>query len=375
MTTSLLQQAITVSPELAALADDHQQNRQLSTAAVNLLQRLDILRAYVPQQYGGPEYAPLETLSAIQQLASADGASGWCATIASLTSHLSGGLEPEVAKRVFGEADSVVCGAYAPNGMGSFDPLTNSYAITGRWAWGSGSSFAKWMTAGTVCDDGTVRHALLPTSKLQMHDTWDSVGLRGTASHDFSADQLVVPRTHTIDMAKPSLYCDAPISRMPMFVLFAGGIAAVMLGIADRALQEISLLADVKRPMGSSKTLNQSQIAQTDRARAEAMVRSATAYLHDTVGNAWDAVVNGDRVDHEVRLQARLAGTFAGEQAVSAVDLCYKAGGGSAVYATSPLQRCFRDVHTAAAHIMVSTRTYEMVGRNRFGLPIDTSTL
>jgi indole-3-acetate monooxygenase len=127
--------------------------------------------------------------------------------------------------------------------------------------------------------------------------------------------------------------------------------------------------------MGSSKTLNQSQIAQSDRARAEAMIRSAQAYLHDTVGAAWDAVLHGDSVDHEVRLQARLAGTFAGEQAVSAVDLCYKSGGGSAVYATSPLQRCFRDVHTAAAHVMVSTRTYETVGRQRFGLPIDTSSL
>jgi indole-3-acetate monooxygenase len=86
-------------------------------------------------------------------------------------------------------------------------------------------------------------------------------------------------------------------------------------------------------------------------------------------------IQRGDRVDLETRLRARLAASNAGEQACAAVDLCYRAGGGSAVYESSPLQRCFRDVHTASAHVMVSARTYEMVGRHRLGLGIDASTL
>jgi indole-3-acetate monooxygenase len=372
--SDLLEHVGTHRTQLEALADQHQRDRRLSDEAVNILRELDVLRAYVPAAYGGPEYSPLDTISAIQQLSRADGAVGWCATIASLTSHLSGSLTPSTAQAVFGNTNSVVCGAYAPNGTGVVQP-DGSYEVTGRWAWGSGSSFAQWMTAGTICDDGTTRHMLLPRADLAIHDTWDSIGLRGTASHDFSADAILVHRDHSIDMAKPSVQVDSAVARMPMFVLFSGGVASVMLGVAQRALDELSVLADVRRPVGSSKTLNQSPVAQTDRARAEAMVNSARSYLHDTVGQAWDRVIAGDRVDHEVRLQARLAGSFAGEQAVAAVDLCYKAGGGSAVYANSPLQRCFRDVHTAAAHVMVSARTYETVGRKRFGLPIDHTTL
>ncbi len=374
MKSDLAQRVNSCHDDLAELADQHQRDRKLSARAISILQNLDILRAYVPSVYGGPEYSPGETLSAIQNLSRADGAVGWCATIASLTSHLAGSLEPEVAREIFGHRDTAVCGAYAPNGVGTSQG-SGTFSVTGRWAWGSGSSFAKWMTAGTHCDDGTVRHMLLPTATLTMHDTWDSVGLRGTASHDFSADAVIVPEAHSVNMQQPQLKADAAISRMPMFVLFSGGVAAVMLGIAQRALEELSILADVKRPMGSSKTLNQSAIAPVDRARAEAMVNSAEAYLNDAVESAWDSVVADDRVSTENRLQARLAGSFAGEQAVAAVDLCYRAGGGSAVYATSPLQRCVRDVHTAAAHIMVSPRTYEMVGRQRFGLPIDPGTL
>jgi indole-3-acetate monooxygenase len=58
---------------------------------------------------------------------------------------------------------------------------------------------------------------------------------------------------------------------------------------------------------------------------------------------------------------------------VKTVDRCFHAGGGTAVYATSPLQRCFRDAHTAAAHIMVSPRSFETAGRHLLGLPIDPS--
>ena len=161
----------------------------------------------------------------------------------------------------------------------------------------------------------------------------------------------------------------------PIGVLFSGGVASVMLGIATRAMEELAVLAQTKKPVQSSKTLAQSTLAQVDIARAEAGVRSARSFLHDSVRTAWDAVRRGDRVALETRLQARLAATHAGEQACTAVDLCYKAGGGTAVYATSPLQRCFRDIHTASAHVMVGSRVYETVGRHRFGLEIDKSSL
>ncbi len=46
----------------------------------------------------------------------------------------------------------------------------------------------------------------------------------------------------------------------------------------------------------------------------------------------------------------------------------YKAGGGAAVYRTSPLQRTFRDAFVATQHAMVRPRTFETYGRLRLGL-------
>ena len=355
-------------------ADVSEQQRRLTDEVVSELKKLDVLRAYVPAILGGPEYTPFEAMSVIEALSAADGSTGWCAAIASLTSHISGCLAPDSAKTIFGSADAAVCGAYAPSGHGTARD-DGSYDVSGRWAWGSGSSFAQWMTGGSVNDDGTIRHMFFRSADLTIHDTWDSNGLRSTASHDFSVVDAHVRAGYSVDLGAARPQVDAAISRMPLFVLFSGGVASVMLGIATRAIQELADLAQTKKPVQSSKTLAQSVLAQVDIAKAEAGVRAARTFLHASVGEAWERVQRGDRVELETRLLARLAATHAGEQACAAVDSCYKAGGGSAVYATSPLQRCFRDVHTASAHVMVGSRVYETVGRHRFGLEIDRSSL
>jgi alkylation response protein AidB-like acyl-CoA dehydrogenase len=53
----------------------------------------------------------------------------------------------------------------------------------------------------------------------------------------------------------------------------------------------------------------------------------------------------------------------------------YDLGGGSAIYERSPLQRRFRDAHTATAHFQVSLPTYELMGRVLLGLPARTEQL
>jgi hypothetical protein len=50
----------------------------------------------------------------------------------------------------------------------------------------------------------------------------------------------------------------------------------------------------------------------------------------------------------------------------------YTAGGATANYDTSPLQRQFRDIHALTQHVMVQPTTWEMTGRLLLGLPANT---
>jgi alkylation response protein AidB-like acyl-CoA dehydrogenase len=55
--------------------------------------------------------------------------------------------------------------------------------------------------------------------------------------------------------------------------------------------------------------------------------------------------------------------TQAVQSAAQAVDLVRDAAGASAIYASSPLERCYRDIHVATQHAVVATPSYEMLGR------------
>ena len=61
--------------------------------------------------------------------------------------------------------------------------------------------------------------------------------------------------------------------------------------------------------------------------------------------------------------------------AVQVVDLMYAAGGATAIYARSRLDRCLRDAHTAAAHIWVAPDNYELAGRLLLGLDPNNATI
>jgi hypothetical protein len=49
----------------------------------------------------------------------------------------------------------------------------------------------------------------------------------------------------------------------------------------------------------------------------------------------------------------------------------YTAAGGTAVFASSPLQRCLRDVHAVTQHFFVAPQTYEMIGKILLGVEPD----
>jgi hypothetical protein len=66
----------------------------------------------------------------------------------------------------------------------------------------------------------------------------------------------------------------------------------------------------------------------------------------------------------------RLAGAHATASAVQAVDLVYDWAGTSSVYASSRIERCFRDVHVVSHHISIATVSFEMVGQYMLGGPL-----
>jgi alkylation response protein AidB-like acyl-CoA dehydrogenase len=151
--------------------------------------------------------------------------------------------------------------------------------------------------------------------------------------------------------------------------LLAVGVAAVGLGIARHALDELVGLAGGKVPTMSTRRLGERSAVQAGVARAEAVLRAGRTFLDDAVDRAWIAASGTGAIAAGDRAALRLAATTAARFSAEAVDLVHDAAGGTAVQErSSVLGRCFRDVHTVTQHLMVGPPTYDAVGRVLLGL-------
>lgn len=373
MRVDLLDAADAVHDLVEAHADTSEQQRRLPKRVVDALRDAQLFRMCVPQVYGGPEADPVTLVRAIEAVAIADGAAGWCTMIASTTSSMSLFMDPEFAAAIYGDPTVVTGGVYAPNGTARADGDT--WRVSGRWQWGSGSQHCQFLTGGSTTDSGEFHLMFLDAGDVTIHDTWHTSGLRGTGSHDFSVDGAAVPMGRSVRPGVSRRQVDSPLAAFPNFSLLASGVAAVALGIARHAIDEFTELALGKTPLYSSRTISQSGTAQSMLAKAEATVRSARAFLHDELHTAWEAAVAGDPIDVAARGRIRLACVHAARSAAEATDAVYTFGGGTSVFESSPLQRCLRDVHVATQHLMVSPRLEETLGKIFFGVEIDASTL
>src|SRR5262249_14677973 len=135
------------------------------------------------------------------------------------------------------------------------------------------------------------------------------------------------------------------------------------LGVATHALEEFTHLAATKTPVGATTVLRDQPRVQAAVALAHAQLEAARCYLYGTVAEAWQTAASGARVRSAQTASMRLAYVYYVDQEIALVDSMHRLGEGTAIYATSVLDRCFRDVHTAAADVLVSPRNYESIGQ------------
>jgi len=379
-----MQAAEALCPELAARAAEAEAGRRQPADLAGKLAAAGLFRMLIPGDIGGLECAPADIVAVLERLARADASAGWCTMIAATTAYQSGFLDKAVAREIYGPTDGIYGGVFAP--MGRATVVSGGYRVTGRWAWASGSANCTWLSGGCqIVEDGDVRTLpggipdsrmlLFPAAEVELIDTWQVAGLAGTGSSDMAVKDLFVPAAHSVSLLNDKATAEGPLYQFPTFGLLALGIAAVAIGNARAAIDDLRALAAAKTPQGSRRALAQRGQAQSETARAEASLRSARAFLFEAVDTAWQAVGTGAGIPVPVRAELRLAATHATRTAADVTRAMYDLGGGSALFLTSPLQRRFRDAHAMTQHMMVAPPSYELTGRVLLDLETDATFL
>jgi alkylation response protein AidB-like acyl-CoA dehydrogenase len=212
-------------------------------------------------------------------------------------------------------------------------------------------------------------HVCMPVAEVTVHDTWFVSGLTGTGSHDISASDVFVPDARIFALLDPTHHRTDPLYQMPPVGLFVLQLAAVGLGIARRALDDLMEMAQKKMPTFYTTVLADRGVVQVDLARAEAALGAAHAYLYGVVDELWQAVSAGAAPTARQLASGRLACTHAIETSGSVTRTAAKLAGGSAIYQSSPMQRHVRDAEAIAHHFTVAPHTWEESGRVLLGRP------
>ncbi len=228
-----------------------------------------------------------------------------------------------------------------------------------------------------MVDDGRMpplRMMVLPAADVEIVDTWSTMGMRGTGSHDFTIDGTFVGTDWSFTVFEPP-ELDFTLMRIPELCLSTMAFAAVAVGIAGGAVEEIVALASGKVPMFADAALAANPLFRNQLGRAKAALHATRVVLRHDAEEAWAMAVAGAEFDDEARARFRSTTTWIAETAAEIVDTVYRAGGGTALYNTSPLQRRLRDIHTLTQHFGVKLDTYTLAGAVVAGQEVDTTFL
>ena len=365
-----------LAPLIHGFAEEIERSRRLPLPLVDAMAQAGLFRLWVPRALDGEEADPMTLVRVVEEISRADGSVGWCVAIG-------GG--------------SGVFGGYLPSVVRAGDLLRRSECQNGRVISAvRGGCGCRWglpghgtVAAGKRCQhspwivgscrildsaeprlsaDGTpvTRILLFPVADCEIADTWHSIGLRGTGSHDIAVADVFVPADRSFSFREPPVE-PGPLYAMPPIALFGAILAAVPLGIARHAIDILLGLAGTKIATRSRQSLREDVTMQAGLGRAEALLRSGRAFLYEALDEAWQVVCSGQTLSVAQRATLWLASTHAAIAAKDATELMFSAGGASSAYTNAGLERCMRDILAAGQHLTVAPPNYQMAGQALLG--------
>jgi alkylation response protein AidB-like acyl-CoA dehydrogenase len=214
-----------------------------------------------------------------------------------------------------------------------------------------------------------VRTLLFPASEAEILDTWDTIGMRGTASDSYRVDDVFVPEAFSSTREDPSIRRErGPLYAFTQGGLYAVGVAGVALGIARAMMEQFAALAGRKTPRNLQR-LAETPLVQQGFARNEAKLGSARAYLLETLADIYARADDIAPIEVPDRALARLACSHAIQAAAEVADWVYKQAGVDAIFPGSQFGRRFRDIHTLTQQIQSRDSHFEAVGQVLLGVP------
>ncbi len=387
MTSTLADQRAEWRERIAAIGDTlrsesetNEELRRLSPATEEALRSVDAFQLCSPEELGGINAHPRLQTQVIADITAHDTSAGWCALIgAHESAWLASRLPDSAVERIFADADQrwpVTSGSIAPEGEA--EQVEGGWMVTGRWGWASGIHHSDYVLAqcriaNQEPEPGKPPPLVIvaaPTEDVVVEDTWHTMGMRGTGSTHYRYDHVFVPDEMCLaGFERPPLRGDGWLARPTVTFLTAAGYG-FPLGVAKRAVEEITTQATGHTRTGQRASIAEQQHFQGDLGRCVALVEAMEGYGHHLFDELLTAPV--DSLEAAVRMddRARAALRWAHQAAEDVVRTAHEHAGGPAVYSDNVLARLLRDIQTVSQHVIQTQSAYIRRGQHQLGIPV-----
>ena len=241
-------------------------------------------------------------------------------------------------------------------GSGKAEMVDGGYRVTARKAFVSGAPAGDLLMTSAVTpeDGGTVIHFACPMAapEVSILDTWHTLGMRGTGSHDVMIEGLFIPDDKVAVKRpqgrwNPVFYMLAPLA-FPL-------IYSVYLGVAEHA-RDIAVGIASKRP---ATALLRERAGRMDTALAAARM------AHESM----IAAAEENAPSAETVNKAMIGRRLVEENAIQTVERALVLAGGAGFYRKAELERLFRDIQAARYHPLQREIQAEFAGALALGHP------
>ena len=353
-----------LAPTIAARAGEIEAARRLPRDLLDELLAAGCFRVLRPRTHGGLGADLPDAMRIIESLARADASVAWTVMIGAATWIDAAGLPRATFDALFSAPEVITAGVFNPTGSIALAP--GGYHITGRWSFASGCEHADWLFGNSIESvvDGVpqMRMAVLAPEQVVIEDTWTVSGLRGTGSHHFRADSILVPPDRTWRPFVDPPCVDEPIVHIPPLALISLITASVPLGLAQGALDDIHTLAAGKVPLLAGAPLAANHTSSTSSPPPTPNCAPHAPCSTKPSSRRGSPPHPGASSTLEQRARIRATAVWVTTRSAAVVDTAYRSGGGSSIYTDNPLQRRLRDVHAVTQHFAVKPDTLTTVG-------------
>ena len=336
--------------------------RFLHPAQQALLHRRGWLTMLAPRSAGGAELPLPQVVRLEEAVAAADGSMGWVLTLCAGAGWFAGFLAPELARAIIGTPRVCLGGSGAATGYAEEEG--DGYRITGSWDYASGAPIATHFTlnarlqrAGQPLPDADgkprIRAFLVPAALVQLVPSWNSLGMRASASHSYRIDGQWLAKEHGFTIDASAATAAGPLYRYPFYSLAYVTLAANVAGMAGHFMELAEeCMRHRRHARAGLPLLEVPEVISMLQSKKDAF-SAARARFYAVLDDSWTTVAGGAALDEHAMQAVQTSSLDLVAACRAAVDDLYPYCGLYAAREDSAINRVWRDFHTASQHSLL----------------------